>query len=250
MRKFGSFFKRNVDIFVMLLFLSFDLFGGWLFAQIIGDSIIGTIAGHAVMSAMWVLYYTQNGTGVYHRDLKATDILLWTAVLVPVWISSQAGSMWILERYPDSFDAYQSIVDTNPWGYMALALIAAPIAEEVLFRGAWYGLLRKKHGVVPACIVSSVVFALMHGTLPQFYLGLMVGVMLCAVYESTGSLWASIGFHMVYNFATMFVHWRMQTTGFALAGIQIYSWIVLFAMLWWVRTRALRLQDGSIQLLP
>ena len=90
-----------------------------------------------------------------------------------------------------------------------IVVLLAPFVEEVLFRGLVFGNLKSKSRVV-AYLVSCLLFALMH--VWQFavvqqdmtYFLLMVqylvpGAVLAWAYESSGTLWTSIGLHAVAN---------------------------------------------------
>jgi membrane protease YdiL (CAAX protease family) len=80
-----------------------------------------------------------------------------------------------------------------------IAVVAAPLAEELIFRGCLYGILRQIGGRLLAIAVSSLLFALIHGHLPSLA-GLMVlSVGLSLLYEKTGSLWAPILLHAAFN---------------------------------------------------
>jgi membrane protease YdiL (CAAX protease family) len=80
-----------------------------------------------------------------------------------------------------------------------LAVVVAPLAEELVFRRALYLPLRRATGVCVAAILVSVAFALAHGYLwglPQLA---VLSVVFVALYESTGTLWASIFGHAAHN---------------------------------------------------
>ena len=92
---------------------------------------------------------------------------------------------------------------------LLIIVFLAPFVEEVLFRGLVFGNLKSKSRVV-AYLVSCVLFALLH--VWQFavvqqdltYFLLMVqylvpGAVLAWAYESSGTLWASIGLHAAVN---------------------------------------------------
>jgi len=85
------------------------------------------------------------------------------------------------------------------WLSVAVGVILAPVAEEVLFRSVLYLPLRARWGVLPAAVAVSVLFAAMHaypwGTPMLFVLGLTF----TALFESTGTLWAPILAHSLYN---------------------------------------------------
>ena len=92
---------------------------------------------------------------------------------------------------------------------LLIIVFLAPFVEEVLFRGLVFGNLKSKSRVV-AYLVSCLLFALIH--VWQFavvqqditYFLLMVqylvpGAVLAWAYESSGTLWASIGLHAAAN---------------------------------------------------
>jgi len=86
----------------------------------------------------------------------------------------------------------------------AIAAIAAPITEELLFRGCLYGFLRQSAGRLAALAISSVVFALIHAhpaTMPALA---VFAVGLALLYEYTGSLWAPIAVHSLFNTLNFF----------------------------------------------
>jgi membrane protease YdiL (CAAX protease family) len=83
-----------------------------------------------------------------------------------------------------------------------LVVFVGPFFEEIIFRGWLFGGLRKTWGDTPALLVSSALFALIHGDapglLPLFCLGMVFGW----VYRRSGSLWASITVHGFWNATT------------------------------------------------
>ncbi|MDX6586621.1 MAG: protease family protein [Solirubrobacterales bacterium] len=83
-----------------------------------------------------------------------------------------------------------------------LIVIAAPITEETLFRGLFFGAIRSRTPFWVAAVVSGMLFGSVH--LPQGDLavaGLLscLGVILAWLYERTGSLGPPIALHMVNN---------------------------------------------------
>lgn len=104
-----------------------------------------------------------------------------------------------------------SLGDTGWWGLVfaiVSACLLAPLAEETIYRGVLFGACRNRIGVLPAAILSSSVFALLH-----FYNGyglLSVGIfgLACAlVYSGTGTLVTAIALHMLYNSAIKIPEW-------------------------------------------
>ncbi len=83
-----------------------------------------------------------------------------------------------------------------------LVTVIAPIAEEVFFRGYFYGALRNWRGPWPAALVTGLVFGAIHlGSAEAAFLVplAILGVMLCVVREQTGSLLPCVALHAVNN---------------------------------------------------
>jgi membrane protease YdiL (CAAX protease family) len=79
-------------------------------------------------------------------------------------------------------------------------VVAAPVLEEIGFRGLVYGTLRTRLGVWPAALVSAAVFAALHPYSLAGCLSLFVGAVASAlVYERTRSLVPSIAAHAANN---------------------------------------------------
>jgi hypothetical protein len=83
--------------------------------------------------------------------------------------------------------------------FIFLAVVAAPVTEELIFRGVLYLPMRQRYGPVTASIVVSLIFAAIHGYLagvaPLFVLALIFTWLL----EKTGTLFWPILAHAVYN---------------------------------------------------
>jgi hypothetical protein len=108
-----------------------------------------------------------------------------------------------------------SRLDPQPKLLMAvIAAVAAPLAEEVLFRGIIFRALRIKTGFVVAALISGALFGLIHMEPFQAIQLSMLGVVLAWLYDRTGSLWPSIILHATNNLVTLVV---------MLAGLHRYA---------------------------
>ncbi len=79
--------------------------------------------------------------------------------------------------------------------------VLAPIAEETCFRGFLYGGLRSRLGVLPAALIGGLVFGGLHAltgvtAVPPL---IVFGIILCLLYEKTGSILPGIVLHMLNN---------------------------------------------------
>jgi len=82
---------------------------------------------------------------------------------------------------------------------VALAILLAPIVEEIVFRGCVYRFLKSQTTLLPAQILSGCVFSFMHWNLMSFVPLVIVGVFLARVYEKSGNLIVAIWFHAFFN---------------------------------------------------
>ena len=102
----------------------------------------------------------------------------------------------------------------EPWGYVAIGILA-PLAEEVVFRGAilrtLLGIMSKKNHWV-AIMISAAIFGVVHANLAQFVNALLMGLLLGWMYYRTGSLVPGI-----------LLHWVNNTMAYVLANIMPQS---------------------------
>lgn len=83
-----------------------------------------------------------------------------------------------------------------------LVVVIGPLFEEIVFRGWLYGGLRKKWGDAWALVISSLLFALIHGDAPALPALFVLGLIFAWVYRRSGSLWTSILVHAMWNATT------------------------------------------------
>ena len=153
------------------------------------------------------------------RELGLTETPTWTDIgLAPVGfvvsLILAAGLVAIFSLFP-WFDAEEAQdVGFNLFmsgGDKVIAfltlVVVAPIAEEIIFRGWLYGKIREylhlrvpeKVGVSVSILVVSALFGLVHF---QWNVGVNVfalSVVLCAMREVTGTIYAGILTHMIKN---------------------------------------------------
>ncbi len=88
-----------------------------------------------------------------------------------------------------------------PIAAVALIVVAAPLTEELFFRGFFFAGLRSRWSLWPSALVSGVLFGIVHApTGPTAAIPLAgLGVGLAWLYEKTGSIWPSITAHLLNN---------------------------------------------------
>ncbi len=126
----------------------------------------------------------------------ACQLVLVPLVTLPVFVLTDVDSADLEAPARELTDKAQGL------GVLVLALVvvlAAPLAEEVFFRGLLQRTLRRSMSVVPAVVVSSVAFGLSHFQLLQLpaltAFGLVLGVLAHRSGRLGPSIWAHVGFN-------------------------------------------------------
>jgi sodium transport system permease protein len=99
-----------------------------------------------------------------------------------------------LEQFSDSM-----IPDVSTFALIMLMAVSPGIAEEVLFRGAILGSLRKKWSMTPVILVSGVLFGLLHFSVYRLFGTTMIGFALAWMVYATGSIYPAIVAHTLNN---------------------------------------------------
>lgn len=96
--------------------------------------------------------------------------------------------------------------------------IFAPFCEELLCRGIYYRGYRKSGSAFQAMLLSALLFALIHMNVNQAIYAFLMGVLAVLLVEASGSLWASVFYHVLINSSQLFLMRIMMT-----ANPDIYS---------------------------
>lgn len=115
--------------------------------------------------------------------ISALDIL--SGFNDPNWIS-----MW--DANTVNPDSSAIILDS------IVAIIFAPIVEELTFRGVLFNRLKIRTGVIPAMIISSILFAVGHdfGGITSAF---VFGVCMCILYLKTDNILIPMSVHLINN---------------------------------------------------
>ncbi len=106
-------------------------------------------------------------------------------------------------RAEDAKTVAQALYSDTLWLQILVVGIAAPIAEELLFRGILYRRIRTWLGVGPSAVVALVIFAAAHGNLLQAFYALLLGAILIWAYEHFAKLIVPILIHMSANLVSI-----------------------------------------------
>jgi membrane protease YdiL (CAAX protease family) len=83
------------------------------------------------------------------------------------------------------------------------AAVVAPVCEEFIFRGYFYGIGKRYFGSLASAMATSLLFAAIHLNLASLPGLFVLALCLTAAYERTGSLLVPMGVHALYNTASL-----------------------------------------------
>jgi membrane protease YdiL (CAAX protease family) len=230
--KVAVWFYRPVDLlgvaFVLLVFsgLVLSSLGSAEKAEPVLDPgmLVANIGFQFLMAAMMAVMVMQRVSLVSWLGLRWQG-WPWVLLIAP----GSVALMWLIfgglqvsgylewmeslgvETVQDTVKLLQESDDPLVLGLMAFAaVIAAPLCEEVVFRGYLYPVMKKFGGMPTAVFCSSLVFAAAHGSLTALLPLFIFGGVLVFLYEKTGSLWAPIAAHFCFNGATVLVQFAVR----------------------------------------
>lgn len=108
---------------------------------------------------------------------------------------------------PFVIEAYRSARNSGTIWLLAIALvIAAPLTEEIVFRGFMYrGLAASRVGDAGAILIPSAIWASMHVQYEVFFIFqiFLLGVVFGALRWKSGSTWLTIMLHAIVNLSSL-----------------------------------------------
>ncbi len=123
--------------------------------------------------------------------------------------------------------------------------IAAPVAEETVFRWLVYLRLRDSIGIWPSVLLSAAFFGVYHGNLVQALYAGLLGAVFAFALEMTGNLWSPVLIHVGANVFSLLLDQYGQELaegpwgGMLYIGMFVFLFIILAAGLAWLSKRGL-----------
>lgn len=129
--------------------------------------------------------------------------LLYLAAAYPLLMLVQAMVYGALGGEMGQQDVVKFLADSRSMrdrmAVLVMAVVVAPVAEEIIFRGYLYPVMKKYFGPFVAMVGTSLLFAVLHGhaaSLPALF---MLAMCLGLSYEKSGSLLVPMIMHAVFN---------------------------------------------------
>lgn len=221
----------------------------WLMARLLPDVSVAPEWNYAAAMLQSAVMFALPGFLLMRKDKRPVcldgQLLRWAALTAAAAILARAaltplnawwGSLVGQSRtaIPEARGLWDGLLRV-----LALAVVPAA-AEELFFRGALLQSLKAECGSGTACAFTTLVFAMMHGSLAGLPGHLIISLLLTLAALCSGSLAAPIAGHLVYNLTALV--WP-QTAAFV-------PWIcgsVLAAMLAWLLLRMPRTKERRMR---
>lgn len=136
------------------------------------------------------------------KEIETNKVpILFFVLLVPATIAMSIISESVVSLIPLPqvvADFFEKMIQMDLPGYLTVA-IAAPILEELIFRGVILKGFLKKFNPQKAIIYSSLLFGIAHLNPWQFLAAFIAGMAIGWIYYKTRSIWPAIFIHFVNN---------------------------------------------------
>lgn len=205
-------FLAQFLLFFTLLFLK-QLFPSPVFSFLMTDALWLTALSNLFLFLFFYIWYrygfSSDSAAGQGRTVKSIPYLL----LLGIGLFLVSNGVMFLEEVllPDQMNDYIKLIEDAGLNSISLissftTLLAAPVTEELIFRGVTLKLLQKSR--FPFWLVNliqSVLFGIYHGNWIQGIYAALLGFVLGYVCELCHSLPASILLHCMFNFFGTYV---------------------------------------------
>ena len=203
-----------VIVFLLVQAITFVVVGQF-FPNVVNNPtalVVSTSASNILLVLLFMLLRWSPFSRDYIRS-RPWAVLAWTSVLafgtiIPSMFIEELMGLELTEAEEQLFRHLMS----TPWGYLAVGILA-PLAEEMVFRGAllrtlltlferptilFQSMPRWMRVWLPI-LLSALVFGSIHGNLAQGIHAMLIGVLLGWLYWRSGSIVPGLVFHWVNN---------------------------------------------------
>ncbi len=147
--------------------------------------------------------------------------------------------------FPGEFQQYSNVMSnfstSSPWLTYCYVLLIGPISEELIFRGAILDRLYLAFPFWAANLLQALLFGIYHMNLVQGIYAFVLGAVLGLVRVSVGTIFASIGTHIIFN-ATSYVLQLVFPSGQKIsivifAGVYLLATLLFADGLWYTKNK-------------
>ena len=215
------------------LFVAAAVFDANLLADINDGDVYGfiTVVGNGILFTGLMAYKRIGYRALFHpagHSVVATMTLVTLPILmvVPGLVMTAGAANTIVQwLFPMDADDLARFEEQLAPGIVPIlfSCIAAPVLEEMLFRGVILRSFLRQYSRTSAILWSATLFGIAHLNLYQMMTALTLGIVSGWLYERCRSLWPCILLHATYNgfvtgyYAWLIAHPQAQTAGLGAA---------------------------------
>ena len=227
--------KSAMHLYVVV-FISLLLLASWLQAWNFEYGMILTQVVFILLPALWYWRRYQVDQVAFARlhPLKARFVPAIILLSASMWLFNMVLAAGLVGALIDF--GFEPLVVLEPPQtlqqyliYLIIIVVFAGICEEVFFRGTIMPAM-EGHGLIPAIVFSSFLFALFHGSFLSLVSTFILGMVIAVIVIKTGSLWGGILYHMLNNFYGVTVLYTSEQYEIV-AGIETESFLVSLPLL-------------------
>lgn len=197
---------KKVNRFFPLLLLSYiggSVVLGWLFRNTELPIWVEMLESQMLILIPGILYMVLNRFSIRkclpYRTPKLIDFLLamlFGYLMIPAMLLLNYVSMLFSSNRIQ--EATNQLTVFPFWMQLLFIAVMPACIEEFLFRGVFFHSYRK-NGILPAAILSGVVFGVVHLNINQFVYATVLGIVFALLVEATGSMFMSMAAHFAIN---------------------------------------------------
>lgn len=234
--------KSIVNAFVYaLIFVAIQAMAGMgvhaIWQQIVGGTDI-TVMELVVTMAVFclltiIIFLSARWAEVSPRWLLTNQwlVLIWAVIAA---LGMVIPMTWLQENMPELpnwIEDQQEQLLSNYWGYVVIGLLA-PLAEEIVFRGAILRTLLDKVTPWGAITISALLFSLIHMNPAQMPYAFLAGLLLGWMYWRTGSILPGMAYHWANNSVAYIIYRAYPDTDMKLIdlfkGSELHVYLAVF----------------------
>jgi membrane protease YdiL (CAAX protease family) len=166
---------------------------------------IALIIAISLLAALAIIYWlVRRGTSFAAFGFSLSSVR-WLVFAVGLGLPLGLGAAWLAAAFPSA--APIEVTALLPWQQVLFFVIAAPLQEEVIFRGLVQSVLQARWPGAIAVVCTAVLFAIVHigSGLATVAGALVLSALAGELRRRSGSLLPAIAVHSLFNIAAMLV---------------------------------------------
>lgn len=206
--------------------------------DVVRDKVYGRYTEYSPYDKKWLLLVPVAG---FTAAVGFNHVVPFVMEAVQSAVNAIGRSWFGKSGLVDFFSTYDNLSKVIYSGGIVVQIVAtavaAPVVEELLFRGLIFKRLRSSIKFVPAAILSSLMFGIIHANALQFVYAFILGLFMAYIYEQFKTVWAPVLFHAGANLISVIITAFVPEEGIGL-GIGGYMLLtvaelaVTFILLW------------------